>query len=896
MFVAGIICFTRPTLLYGSRKKKLVRLWLINLSNRLSAVSLFCGLPPLVLRTREWEEFVFLAPFAMAANSGNLPIQDGSEVPLPIVISTPGNSPRSRSGHSAHDLLQIETHNSASQDGGSTVMYVDEAAREGEPRPVALNQMNQMNLYQQFQRNEYAYNPTLQALHITTHDPAITSLVEETAERRHREVMGQTELEARRLQEALMHQEREEIARTRQAVGQEAAEYRQKCNQEAEFEIHRRQASANNTIEEYKRVMDQNLRQSISNKDREIQQLRDEALVRDQHQNAKIQELQNMVQQQAAANQKLQQLLESSLRIPSNVHQVQSETADPIGSQTAKASAVVPPPGIAPIGLANVHGFQHSLPMPSGSSVDPVVIRDPVTGVPVLVSKQNPSVNPEKSPGRSLRNVLREDDQPEPTTPNQSPVPSIRHYAMFPSGGGGGGGGGGGDGNGDGNDGPNEPFDLFGFPAYPTPTDPGRHQRRRHGAPDGGGGGGPGGSDSEDSDDKFARKLKKFLKSSREPDEHDDKPKVKEADTVKVPAFPTPESYRNWRIKTREAVVAASTKPDEAFRWVNEAWKEGQSLEALRKVEPFATLDAKLMSALTNIITGHFARIVDTFKENEASQDRIVRGRQILFMLHDHFSTNIKHGATYALEDLFSITLRNDNLRVFMSSWDQVLAGITNVPDKSVLETLFYKQVKHSRSISHDLNEYHRAEEGNEKHSYEFLLSAVRRHLDRERLESNRDRVARNLAGTQRASTPAVGGEKKPYIPKGFCIKWNRGGCSDDQCKFKHETPQPRPPRRGRDQSRESSRGRSPSGRGDKSRVCKFWKQGRCNRGDDCKFKHEGKPGKPRRATPARSGSNDSKGSGKGRRRKSRSTSRSKSPKSPKSPKGSPRSKAAAAP
>ena len=219
------------------------------------------------------------------------------------------------------------------------------------------------------------------------------------------------------------------------------------------------------------------------------------------------------------------------------------------------------------------------------------------------------------------------------------------------------------------------------------------------------------------------------------------------------------------------------------------------------------------MSALTNVITGHLARVVDTFKENEAALDRIVRGRQILFMLHDHFSANIKHGATYALEDLFSITLRNDNLRAFMSAWDQVLAGITHIPSNEILETLFYKQVKNSRSIAHDLNEYHRAEEGSEKHSYKFLLEAVRRHLDRERLESNRDRVARNLAGSARASAPAVG-EKKQFIPKGFCIKWNRGGCSDDNCKFKHETPQPRQPGRGRDPSRGSSRGRSPSGKG----------------------------------------------------------------------------------
>lgn len=126
-------------------------------------------------------------------------------------------------------------------------MCIDDATREGMPKPVALNVMNQSNLYQQFQRNEFAYNPTLQTLHVTTHDPAITSFVEETAERRHREVMGHTELEARRLQEAPLHQGRGEIARTRQAVGQEAAEYRQKCNQEAELEIHRSQASANCT-------------------------------------------------------------------------------------------------------------------------------------------------------------------------------------------------------------------------------------------------------------------------------------------------------------------------------------------------------------------------------------------------------------------------------------------------------------------------------------------------------------------------------------------------------------------------------------------------------------------------------------------------------------------------
>jgi len=62
-----------------------------------------------------------------------------------------------------------------------------------------------------------------------------------------------------------------------------------------------------------------------------------------------------------------------------------------------------------------------------------------------------------------------------------------------------------------------------------------------------------------------------------------DKPKVKEADTIKVPAFPLAETYRNWRIKTREAVVAAATDPDSAFKWVSESLNLGRKIRHLKR-------------------------------------------------------------------------------------------------------------------------------------------------------------------------------------------------------------------------------------------------------------------------------------------------------------------------
>ena len=389
----------------------------------------------------------------------------------------------------------------------------------------------------------------------------------------------------------------------------------------------------------------------------------------------------------------------------------------------------------------------------------------------------------------------------------------------------------------------------------------------------GGGGGGDGGgdddddgneSDDSDSDSEIDNKaLKKLLKRvfTKTAKSSDDGNKAKEADTVKIPAFPLPETYRNWKIRVRDAVRAASSKPDKAFDWINEVWKEGQTVEKLKDPKGFVTLDAKVLSALSSIASGEFARKVDTFKEKESLEGRPVRGRQVLLMVHEYFSTNIKHGATYSLADLFNVKLKGENLRTFMTNWETVTTGVSHMPDDSILETLFYQQVKGCKAIAHDIQEYERAEEGTEKHCYQFLVQAVHRYLMRNRLEGNRERIAASFGGSK-PSTPAVG-ERGPYIPKGYCIAWNKGGCSKEGCTFKHETPPKRSktPSRGRSASRDKAKK-------DKGKVhCKFWKAGRCKRGSECTFSHEGSQ-RPRKATPARSASKGSQGSDKSKKGK----------------------------
>ena len=251
---------------------------------------------------------------------------------------------------------------------------------------------------------------------------------------------------------------------------------------------------------------------------------------------------------------------------------------------------------------------------------------------------------------------------------------------------------------------------------------------------------------------------------------------------------------------------------------------------------------------------------MNTFKEKESAADRPVRGRQVLLMMDEFFSTNIKHGATYSLKDLFAVKLKGENLRTFISNWDTVNAGITHPPDPSALETLFYEQVKNVRAIQHDIEVYNRAEEGTENHSYKFLVDSAQRYLRRERLESNRDRIHSSLGGPK-PSTPAVDDDRKktPFIPKGYCVAWNKGSCTKDNCAYKHETPlQRRLENRAEDdlpvgKVKTSQRLRVSIGKPDVARG-----EGNLNSGKQ----------KPRKATPARSGSRSSRGSDKKDKRK----------------------------
>ena len=230
--------------------------------------------------------------------------------------------------------------------------------------------------------------------------------------------------------------------------------------------------------------------------------------------------------------------------------------------------------------------------------------------------------------------------------------------------------------------------------------------------------------------------------------------------------------------------------------------------------EQFETLDTKLLAALSRIARGDLSRQILTRKEQQAALGKVVRGRQVLLMFEQYFRTNEEAGALCSTEDLLKVALHGNDLMTFIQNWDSVIAGMKIVPEQHVLKDIFLRQIRGCRKIKYDLDTYERAKDGSYDKSYEFLVQAVRDVLTRERLQSNRDRVAR--AHNQKVGAPAPnanpGRARDPSAVK-YCFDFQKSKCTRDNCIYKHEK-DPRPPsqnpkRKGRGRSDSQERERS---------------------------------------------------------------------------------------
>ena len=118
-------------------------------------------------------------------------------------------------------------------------------------------------------------------------------------------------------------------------------------------------------------------------------------------------------------------------------------------------------------------------------------------------------------------------------------------------------------------------------------------------------------------------------------------------------------------------------------------------------------LEAKIASLLNKIIQNSQVKKHVSLEERKAQKEcRFLRGRQITFMIYDYFRVTGAHDTVFDCADLFSVTLHDDNVQEFDTSWDKVLLSMSKIPSDDVLETLYKLRVSESAQLKTVLEFY----------------------------------------------------------------------------------------------------------------------------------------------------------------------------------------------
>ena len=114
----------------------------------------------------------------------------------------------------------------------------------------------------------------------------------------------------------------------------------------------------------------------------------------------------------------------------------------------------------------------------------------------------------------------------------------------------------------------------------------------------------------------------------------------------------------------------------------------------------FEMLDAKIASTLNKIIqNSNFKKKVSLEEQKAQKEDRFPRGRQIAFMIYDYFRVTGAHDTVLDYADLFSVTLRNDDVEEFDTRWDEILLSMTKIASDDILVSLYKLRIRESDQL-----------------------------------------------------------------------------------------------------------------------------------------------------------------------------------------------------
>ena len=112
----------------------------------------------------------------------------------------------------------------------------------------------------------------------------------------------------------------------------------------------------------------------------------------------------------------------------------------------------------------------------------------------------------------------------------------------------------------------------------------------------------------------------------------------------------------------------------------------------------YDVLDAMIASALKKLLNTHvhFRTIASVEEQRAQKYDRFSLGRQIAYMIYEHFRATETYEAVQELSDLFNIRLQNDDVQDFDVRWDPAPLSASVIPAEMNLEGLYKSKLQDS--------------------------------------------------------------------------------------------------------------------------------------------------------------------------------------------------------
>ena len=157
-------------------------------------------------------------------------------------------------------------------------------------------------------------------------------------------------------------------------------------------------------------------------------------------------------------------------------------------------------------------------------------------------------------------------------------------------------------------------------------------------------------------------------------------------------------------------------------------------------------------------------------------------------MIYDFIRVTGAHDTVSDYADLFSVTLRDDNIQEFDKRWDEVLLSMSKIPSDDIVDSLYKLRIRESDHLKNVWELYDmEIHQETSMPNYQKLKTMVKRRKDQKLRLRNFD------ARHGKIESGAVVKNRKGLIGveggKGTCYQWKeKGQCSQgDRCSFRHE-------------------------------------------------------------------------------------------------------------